>query len=476
MSVKIDYAKKIDTSKINPINPNEGIDVIYLTGAGYIDYPFKGISRDSALGWEEAVWGGDLTRSTDFVLTNILSVDYGLVARLEISYKYMNVQQYKVLMDISKQRVCYATYFNRETGTWIERQEMAFTGNELGKLYAFGVDYIGTQDVKIKLVATNRDKIKSEYTIKYNKFNNSSIDGAYIEDDDVSGNILDTTIKWSENINYDTISKKAPNTPFKHKQNYVIDYFYTADTIYRAKYLPNQEITVFKNFLFGTMWKPTGFGEDSWTKIAENAQAGKASTLYKVGDEKTIYIENFGTLTFVILGFEHDDLVSGGKAKMSIGVKGRNVTFQFQYAREMNNADTNSGGWNQSIMRIETMQEFFDLLPSDLKARIKPVIKKTSEGNQSANIISTNDKLWLFSKVEVTGTTEDIYKDEGMQYEYWKTIRDGTTNDGRDKFHSWWFRSADTSNSTSFLTVSFAGEITNYDANDDSGIAFNFCI
>lgn len=475
MSVKIDYAKKIDTSKINPINPNEGIDVIYLTGAGYIDYPFKGISRDSALGWEEAVWGGDLTRSTDFVLTNILSVDYGLVARLEISYKYMNVQQYKVLMDISKQRVCYATYFNRETGTWIERQEMAFTGNELGKLYAFGVDYIGTQDVKIKLVATNRDKIKSEYTIKYSKYHNESIDGANIEDDDVSGNILDTTKKWSENINYDTISKKAPNIPFKHKQNYVIAYFYTPEA-HAKKFLPNQEITVFKNYIFEIAWKPTGFGEDSWTKIDENAQAGKASTLYKVGDEKTIYIESLGTVTFVILGFEHDDLVSGGKAKMSIGVKGRNSTFQFQYAREMNTTATNSGGWNQSAMRIETMQQFFDSLPSDLKARIKPVIKKTSEGNQSPNIISTNDKLWLFSKVEVTGTTEAVYKNEGTQYEYWKNVRDGTTNEGREKFHSWWFRSANTSNSTGFLNVTSFGEIVDAVADDSAGIAFNFCI
>ena len=87
MGVKIDYQNKI----IVPNAPNSDgvrqLDTIYFTVAGYVDYPIKGISRDSALGWEEPVWGGDLTRSTDFVLTNILDVDYGLVARLEVSYK-----------------------------------------------------------------------------------------------------------------------------------------------------------------------------------------------------------------------------------------------------------------------------------------------------------------------------------------------------------------------------------------------------
>lgn len=171
MGVKIDYQNKI----IVPNAPNgdgkRQLDTIYFTAAGYVDYPIKGISRDSALGWEEPVWGGDLTRSTDFVLTNILDVDYGLVARLEVSYKYLNVQDYIALCKIAKERVCNVTYFNYEKGEWVVNQEFAFTKQEKSKLYAFGTEYLGLLDVSVKLVATNRDKtglINSDFTITYN--------------------------------------------------------------------------------------------------------------------------------------------------------------------------------------------------------------------------------------------------------------------------------------------------------------------
>ena len=180
MGVKVDYANKINA---------QDLDTIYITGGGFIRRAFKGVSRDSAWGWEEPVWGGDLTRSLDFVLTNIEDVAYGLVARCEISYKYMNVQDYIDLMRISKERVVTVDYFNRETGQRVT-QEMAFTGNELGKLYAFGTDYLGNQDVKIKLVATNREKadlIKSKITISYNANGGT-------------GNAGDQIAKWSDNI------------------------------------------------------------------------------------------------------------------------------------------------------------------------------------------------------------------------------------------------------------------------------------
>ena len=179
MGVKVDYANKINA---------QDLDTIYITGGGFIRRAFKGVSRDSAWGWEEPVWGGDLTRSLDFILTNIEDVAYGLVARCEISYKYMNVQDYIDLMRISKERVVTVDYFNRETGQRVT-QEMAFTGNELGKLYAFGTDYLGNQDVKIKLVATNREKadlIKSKITISYNANGGS-------------GTIDNQTAKWSDN-------------------------------------------------------------------------------------------------------------------------------------------------------------------------------------------------------------------------------------------------------------------------------------
>lgn len=195
MGNQIDYANK-ETVR--------DLDTIYITGGGYIDYPFKGISRDSAMGWEEAVWGGDLTRSQDFVLTNIDDVNFGLVARCEISYKYMNIQDYKALMQISKQRTCRVTFYNREKAEWEVAREMSFTGNELGKLYAFGTDYLGVTDISIKLVATNRDKedlISSICRVTYNPNGGS-------------GNIESQTATWSDGFKLSDGNNFTPPSGF----------------------------------------------------------------------------------------------------------------------------------------------------------------------------------------------------------------------------------------------------------------------
>ena len=238
MSVKVDYANKINTKSINPVNVNDSIDVFYLTGAGYVDYPFRGISRDSALGWEEPVWGGDLTRSTNFVLTNIEDVDYGLVARLELSYKYMNVQDYKVLCKIAKERVCNATYFDCEKGEWVRNQEFAFTKQEKSKLYAFGADYLGLLDVSVKLVATNRDKtdlIATNFTITYNANGGS-------------GTVASQSAKWGDDLDIATSSGLSYSGKTFKEWN-------TQANGKGGHYMPNQHKTMWENMTLYAIWE-----------------------------------------------------------------------------------------------------------------------------------------------------------------------------------------------------------------------------
>lgn len=238
MGVKIDYKNKI----IVPNAPNgdgkRQLDTIYFTGAGYVDYPIKGISRDSALGWEEPVWGGDLTRSTNFVLTNILDVDYGLVARLEVSYKYLNVQDYIALCKIAKERVCNVTYFNYEKGEWVVNQEFAFTKQEKSKLYAFGTEYLGLLDVSVKLVATNRDKtdlIATDFTITYNANGGS-------------GTVASQSAKWGDNLDIATSSGLS----------YSGQTFKEWNTMANGKgghYMPNQHKTMWENMTLYAIWE-----------------------------------------------------------------------------------------------------------------------------------------------------------------------------------------------------------------------------
>lgn len=249
MGVRVDYANKIKA---------QDLDTIYITGGGFIRRAFKGVSRDSAWGWAEPVWGGDLTRSTDFILTNILDVNFGLVPRCEISYKYMNVQDYIDLMKISKERVVKVDFFNRESGKR-ETREMAFTGNELGKLYAFGTDYLGVQDVKIKLVATNRENanlINTEFNVTFNA------NGGTISDNQTPVLSIGKKIKWSDNTellgsSFEFKNGDTTHTGTIYKAGYNLAYWATKDPQgnYDRYYEPNQNITIWENMDLYAIWE-----------------------------------------------------------------------------------------------------------------------------------------------------------------------------------------------------------------------------
>lgn len=230
MGVRVDYRNAVEV---------DDLDTIYLTGGGYVRYPFKGISRDSAMGWEEAVWGGNLNRSTgDFALSNIDDVDFGKVARCEISFKYMNVQDYIALCRIAtNERHIVADFYRKDIGERVT-QEMAFTTNELGKLYAFGTQDLGRTDVSIKLVATNRDKvglINLEVAITYNANGGS-------------GTIASDSAKWSENRTL------ADGTGFT-RSGYVLVGFNTKADGSGWAYLPNQSVTMFEDLTLYAQWQ-----------------------------------------------------------------------------------------------------------------------------------------------------------------------------------------------------------------------------
>lgn len=224
----VDYTKSIDT---------QDLDTIYITGGGYINYAFKGISRESAMGWEEPVWGGDLTRSTNFVLSNIEDVDFGLVARVEVSYKYMNAQDYLVLCEIAKQRTCVVNYYSRDLGQRVT-QEMAFTGNELKKLHTYGTKYLGGLDISIKLVATNRDRenlIKQSHTVTFNNNGGSGIVAP-------------------KSIVYAGVIKMPEQTAFT-KTGKILAGFSTDSDAEEPDYLPEQSVTLYDDMTLYAIWE-----------------------------------------------------------------------------------------------------------------------------------------------------------------------------------------------------------------------------
>lgn len=222
------------------------------------------------------------------------------------------------------------------------------------------------------------------------------------------------------------------------------------------------------------------FANATWAEIADISEAGLASAVFNVGDEKTISLSTGEQVTLVILGFNHDDLSDGsGKAGITIGMKNLLAT-----TYRMNSANTNAGGWNSSYMRTQTMVTLLSQLPSDLQSAIKQVNKKATAGGTSKSITTAADKLWLLAEVEVDGTTDAGYVNEGEQYEYWKTVKDGTAAANRIKYLSngggsasgWWLRSPYVRGGTNFYAFTSTGNVVNTDASALRGVSFAFCV
>lgn len=221
------------------------------------------------------------------------------------------------------------------------------------------------------------------------------------------------------------------------------------------------------------------FATLSWHTINQLSQEGLADKYFSVGDEKTIELTTGEQVTLVILGFDHDDLTGGGKAGISIGMKNLLAT-----TYRMNATATNVGGWDESEMRTSTMATLLSQLPSDLQSVIKQVNKKATAGDESTSITTSADKLWLLAEVEVDGTISAGYADEGEQYEYWKTVKDGTVIADRIKYlsngsgseYGWWLRSPSVSFSTNFRIFTAIGRVYDKGAGSASGVSFGFCV
>lgn len=241
------------------------------------------------------------------------------------------------------------------------------------------------------------------------------------------------------------------------------------------------------NNFVGIYWNGSAFvaqqptlANASWAEIAQISEAGDAAKYFKIGDEKTITLTTGEEITVQILGFNHDDLTSGGsgaKAGITFGMKNLLATIY-----PMNSERTNVGGWDTSTMRTSTMQTLLSQLPSDLRSAIKNVYKTSLNGGGSSETTISIDTLFLFARVEVDGTTNTPDNAEGTQYDYWKTHSNQTDrikalSDGMGSPNYWWFRSTPTSSSEQFRYVNTSGQSSYaYYADSVYGVCFGFCV
>lgn len=248
-----------------------------------------------------------------------------------------------------------------------------------------------------------------------------------------------------------------------------------------------QKVWIKQNGQLVTVWDGGGgggaavdFATDSWETISAACKDGSHKTVYQVGDTKDITLSTGETITVAIMGFDHDDLSDGsGKAPITLG-----MTELLATTYPMNSTNTNVGGWDESKMRTSTMAALLSQLPSELQSTIKQVNKKATAGSKSTVITTSADKLWLFAEVEVDGTTSVGYADEGEQYEYWKTVKNGKKDSDRIRKKSngsgsvsdWWLRTPSLNYATTFRKFGSGGYLAYGTATFREGVSFGFCI
>ena len=177
-----------------------------------------------------------------------------------------------------------------------------------------------------------------------------------------------------------------------------------------------------------------------------------------------------------IYGFNHDDLVSGGKAAITFGL--RNLMSK---RRGMNKTDTNAGSFVATDMYKYLRDTVLPSLPADLRSHIKAVNKRTSAGNKSKDIRIDEMSIFLFSLNEVYGSHGFDYcsNDEGSKYAIFSSdqSRKKYLSNGAGRVNSWWLRSPGMTFGSWFCAISDDGEgyYGDYLAYEN-GVCFGFCV
>lgn len=209
--------------------------------------------------------------------------------------------------------------------------------------------------------------------------------------------------------------------------------------------------------------------DTDWADIDICGRLGMAQQFFKVGDSKTV---NIGGTNYEvqIIGFNHDDKVSGGKAAYSF-----QLVDCLNQTQQMNTSNTNTGGWNGSAMRGR-MSTYKSQFPAALRNVIKTVKKKSGTGGgSSSGTQQTNDDLFLLSEIEIFGTTTYSVAGEGTQYEWYKA-GNSRIKKVNGSANYWWERSPRSGNATNFCSVNSSGSASAGAANDSHGVSFGFCV
>ena len=212
----------------------------------------------------------------------------------------------------------------------------------------------------------------------------------------------------------------------------------------------------------------SNFADNTWDLIIAACHSGSVPDTWVAGDSKTMTIDGVN-YQLDIVGKNHDAYTAGGIAPLTFGL---HDCYGTKYP--MNSSNTNSTGWDGSKMRTETLPEILAKMPENIQNGIRAVNKLTATSGSSSTIKTASDKLFIFSEMEVYGSTSYSYSGEGKQYDYYKAGNSKVKNVGSTASW-WWLRSPRKNGSGSFCAVAPSGSVGSSAAGSSNGVCFGFC-
>lgn len=242
--------------------------------------------------------------------------------------------------------------------------------------------------------------------------------------------------------------------------------------------------------------------ENSWDTIKWASKHNVGQNYWSVGDCKEVAMNgrvsdgltltNYSAWVYII-GFNHNSEKEGNGITFQgfkATDKGTDVCLvDSSYGNvqtsgtwfNMNNSQSNSGGWQASLMRKNVVPLIKAAFPADLKAVIKTSIIFTAPDTGDIALTTTEDDVFLLAEYEVFGTRKYASTQEPnylKQYSYYSAGNSKVKYNHNDTSAAarWCERSPCSGYSVSFCCVTASGSASNYGAYGSSGVSPAFKI
>lgn len=233
--------------------------------------------------------------------------------------------------------------------------------------------------------------------------------------------------------------------------------------------------TVTGDASYTATWTETvTFATSSWADIARVSEAGEAEQYFKLGDTRNISIGSGKTLTFEIIGFNHDNLSNGtGKAGLTIATK------------------TVLGATENRANKTTYMNTIISSgFPSELRERIKIVKKKfNTQGAETTAESAVRSFFLSASEINITSCYDSLTGviNLGEPYAYYLQNTNNVKHKrhgGGTAYYPYWLRDwntkvVNTGSSADKLGIYYPGATTYVQScivSANHELVFGFCI